>query len=142
MEWSKGARLSVLYKAGLIASIAVGLVLVLWSREPESHVFTSRQFMENTDYRHALEEELAHAINEFNLIKTAQVHIIIPSASADVHDVQEPNVIVAVQVDPSSKLEKQTVSAIVNLVASSIPNLATSHISVTDQIMGSGTRKN
>ena len=95
--------------------------------------FNSSQFMENARYKQALETELARTISKFNDIKSARVHLAIPRESAFVRDSQAPSASVFIDVYSGLELKKHTISAIVNLVASSIPNLSASRVTVVDQ---------
>lgn len=98
-----------------------------------SNAFNSSQFMENARYKQALEAELARTISKFNDIKSARVHLAIPRESAFVRDAHEPSASVFLDVYSSLELKKHTIAAIVNLVASSIPNLSASRVTVVDQ---------
>jgi flagellar M-ring protein FliF len=98
-----------------------------------SSLFNNSQFMENARYKQALETELARTISKFNEIKAARVHLAIPRESSFVRDTQKPSASVFVDVYPGVDLRKHTIAAIVNLVASSIPNLNASMVTVVDQ---------
>jgi flagellar M-ring protein FliF len=98
-----------------------------------SSVFSNSQFMETARYKQGLETELARTISKFNEIKSARVHLAIPKESAFVRDSQQPSASIFVDVYPGVELRKQTIAAIVNLVASSIPNLNASMVTVVDQ---------
>ena len=98
-----------------------------------NNMFNTSQFMENARYVQALESELARTISKFNEIKAARVHLAIPRDSAFVRDSQQPSASVFVDVYPGIDIRKQTVAAIINLVASSIPNLSSSMVTVVDQ---------
>lgn len=95
--------------------------------------FNSSQFMENARYKQALEAELARTISKFNDIKAARVHLAIPRESAFVRDTQAPSASVFIDVYSGLELKKHTIAAIINLVASSIPNLSSSRVTVVDQ---------
>ncbi|MFC3907893.1 flagellar basal-body MS-ring/collar protein FliF [Legionella dresdenensis] len=98
-----------------------------------SNAFNTSQFMENARYKQALEIELARTVSQFHDIKTARVHLAIPRESAFVRDNKEPSASVFIDVYPGAEVTKQTISSIVNLVASSIPNLHASRVTVVDQ---------
>lgn len=95
--------------------------------------FNTSQFMENARYKQALESELARTISKFNDIKSARVHLAIPRESAFVRDAHEPSASVFIDVYSGLELKKHTISAIINLVASSIPSLSASRVTVVDQ---------
>lgn len=98
-----------------------------------SNTFNSSQFMETARYKQALENDLARTISQFHDIKAARVHLAIPRESAFVRDSREPSASVFVDVYSGTDLRKHTVAAIVNLVASSIPNLTSSRVTVVNQ---------
>lgn len=98
-----------------------------------SNAFNSSQFMENARYKKALESELARTISQFHDIKGARVHLAIPRESAFVRDNREPSASVFLDVYSGLPLKKQTISAVINLVASSIPNLTANKVTVVDQ---------
>lgn len=95
--------------------------------------FNSSQFMENARYKLALENELARTISQFHDIKAARVHLAIPRESAFVRDNREPSASVFLDVYSGLELKKHTVAAIVNLVASSIPSMSATRVTVVDQ---------
>lgn len=98
-----------------------------------SNTFNTSQFIENARYKQALEAELARTISKFNDIKSARVHLAIPRESAFVRDSQSPSASVFIDVYSGLELKKHTIGAIINLVASSIPNLSASKVTVVDQ---------
>lgn len=98
-----------------------------------SNSFNYSQFMESARYKLSLEKELARTIGQFHDIKAARVHLAIPRESAFVRDDKEPSASVFVDTYSSRDLRKQTVSSIINLVASSIPSMSASRVTVVDQ---------
>ena len=95
--------------------------------------FGVSQFMENARYQHALETELGRTIANLRPIEAARVHLAIPRQSAFVRDHHPGSASVFVQVKPGRRLEQGQVQAIVNLVASSIPEMEASQVTVVDQ---------
>jgi flagellar M-ring protein FliF len=91
------------------------------------------QFMEATRYRRGLEGELARTISSLNNIKAARVHLAIPKSSVFVRDERKPTASVLVELYPGRSLEPSQVMAIVNLVATSVPELSKSQVTVVDQ---------
>lgn len=91
------------------------------------------QFMEATRYRRGLEGELARTISSLNNVKGARVHLAIPKSSVFVRDERKPTASVLVELYPGSTLEPSQVMAIVNLVATSVPELTKSQVTVVDQ---------
>ena len=91
------------------------------------------QFMEATRYRRGLEGELARTISSLNNVKGARVHLAIPKSSVFVRDDRKPSASILVELYPGRALEPGQVMAIVNLVATSVPELTKSQITVVDQ---------
>lgn len=91
------------------------------------------QFMEATRYRRGLEGELARTVSSLNNVKAARVHLAIPKSSVFVRDERKPSASVLVELYPGRSLEAGQVMAIVNLVATSVPELDKSQVTVVDQ---------
>ena len=91
------------------------------------------QFMEATRYRRSLEGELARTVSSLNNVKSARVHLAIPKSSVFVRDERRPTASVLVDLYPGRSLEASQVMAIVNLVATSVPELDKSQVTVVDQ---------
>ncbi|MFW9081045.1 flagellar basal-body MS-ring/collar protein FliF [Pseudomonas sp. P2757] len=91
------------------------------------------QFMEATRYRRGLEGELARTISSLNNVKGARVHLAIPKSSVFVRDERKPSASVLVELYSGRSLEPGQVVAIINLVATSVPELSKSQITVVDQ---------
>jgi len=91
------------------------------------------QFMEATRYRRGLEGELARTVSSLNNVKAARVHLAIPKSSVFVRDERKPSASVLVELYPGRALEAGQVMAIVNLVATSVPELSKADVTVVDQ---------
>ncbi|MBD8592443.1 MULTISPECIES: flagellar basal-body MS-ring/collar protein FliF [unclassified Pseudomonas] len=102
------------------------------SLDKEQGLGTS-QFMETARYRRSLEGELARTIGSLNNIRAARVHLAIPKSSVFVRDERKPTASVLVEMYPNRTLDAGQVAAIVNLVATSVPELNKSNVSVVDQ---------
>ena len=121
------ARLQ-LASQGLPESSSSGLDLV-----SKNSSFGVSQFMENARYQYALETELGRTIAALRGVEAARVHLALPQQSAFVRDRRPTSASVLVQLRQGSRLESEQVSAIVHLVASSIPELDATHVTVVDQ---------
>lgn len=95
--------------------------------------FGVSQFMEGARYQHALEMELARTISNLQAVAAARVHLALPRQSAFVRDRRPSSASVFLQLKPGRRLESEQVDAIVNLVASSIPELEATQVTVVDQ---------
>lgn len=90
------------------------------------------QFMEQARYRRGLEGELSRTIASMRNIRKARVHLAIPKASIFVRDQRRPTASVFVEVFAGRDLTPPQVKSIVNLVASSVPEMSKKDISVVD----------
>jgi flagellar M-ring protein FliF len=91
------------------------------------------QFVENARYQHAMETELAHTIASLRPVDGARVHLAVPRQSAFIRDQRDGSASVFVQLKTGRRLEQEQVQAIVNLVASSVPDLHSNQVTVIDQ---------
>lgn len=91
------------------------------------------QFMETTRYRRGLEGELARTISSLYNVKGARVHIAIPRSTVFVRDDRKPSASVLLEMYAGRRLEPAQVMAIVNLVATSVPELGKDEVTVVDQ---------
>ena len=95
--------------------------------------FGVSQFMEGARYQHALEAELARTIASLRPVNAARVHLAVPRESAFVRDRQPASASVFVELKQGKRLEQEQIQSIINLVASSIPELDATHVTVVDQ---------
>ena len=91
------------------------------------------QFMESARYQHALEQELARTISSLQQVAAARVHIAVARNSSFVRDRSPGSASVFLQMKPGRRLASEQVTAIVNLVASSLPDIDASQVTVVDQ---------
>jgi len=91
------------------------------------------QFMETTRYRRGLEGEMARTISSLYNVKNARVHIAIPRSTVFVRDERKPSASVLLEMYAGRRLEPAQVMAIVNLVATSVPELGKDDVTVVDQ---------
>ena len=90
-------------------------------------------FMENARYQHALETELARTIASLQNVQGARVHLAMARQSAFVSERRPGSASVFLQIKAGRRLDDENVQAIANLVASSIPELTASQVTVVDQ---------
>jgi flagellar M-ring protein FliF len=91
------------------------------------------QFLEQVNFQRALEGELAKSIQSVAAIQAARVHLALPKNSVFVREQQKPTASVLLNLHPGRSLDPQQVSAIVHLVASSVPDLPVKNVTVVDQ---------
>ncbi len=91
------------------------------------------QFMENISYRRGLEGELARTITHLKSIRAARVHLALPKTSVFIRDTRKPSASIFVELISGRSLRQEQISAIINLVASSVPELDQSEVHIIDQ---------
>jgi flagellar M-ring protein FliF len=99
----------------------------------DNGAFGSSQFMETARYNHALETELGRTISTLRPVQSARVHLAVPESSVFLRKRKEPSASVLVNLYPGRELEKPQIASIVHLVASSIPGMESSRVTVVDQ---------
>ena len=99
----------------------------------EQSSFGVSQFMENARYQHALEAELARTISALGAVREARVHLAIPKQSAFIRDNKGASASVLLHLFGGMGLEAGQASAVINLVASSVPNLHVDNVTLIDQ---------
>ncbi|KFI08711.1 flagellar basal-body MS-ring/collar protein FliF [Massilia sp. BSC265] len=91
------------------------------------------QFLEQVNYQRSLEGELARSIQSLGPVSGARVHLAMPKPSVFVRDQQKPTASVVLNLQAGRALDPGQVSAIVHLVASSVPELTIGNVTVVDQ---------
>jgi len=91
------------------------------------------QFQENVTYQRALEGEITRTIEAISSVQGARVHLAIPKETVFVREQQKPSASILVNLYPGRTLEKGQVDGIVHLVASSVPDMPPSNVTIVDQ---------
>ncbi|VVE70649.1 flagellar M-ring protein FliF [Pandoraea captiosa] len=99
----------------------------------DNQKFGISQFAEQVNYQRALEGELARSVESLSAVQAARVHLAIPKPSVFVREQQKPSASVLVTLYPGRVLDDAQVSAIVHMVASSVPELPVKNVTVLDQ---------
>ena len=99
----------------------------------ENQKLGTSQFVEQVNYQRSLEGELANSIQALAAVGSARVHLALPKPSVFVREQQKPTASVLLNLQPGRALDQAQVSAIVHLVASSVPELPASNVTVVDQ---------
>ncbi len=114
---------------GLPGGSAMGVEMI-----QEESGFAVSQFMEGARYQHVLETELARTIVKLRPVESARVHLAIPQQSVFLRDRRPPSASVLLHLHSGRRLEPQQVASVVQLVASSIPDLQASQVTVVDHM--------
>lgn len=117
-----------LAQEGFPAGNAMGYELL-----DKEQAFGTSQFMEKTRYQRSIEGELAKTVSSMNRVRGARVHLAMPKRSVFINDNRKPSASVFVELYPGQTLDRMQVMAIVQLVASSIPELDEKSVTVVDQ---------
>jgi flagellar M-ring protein FliF len=91
------------------------------------------QFIENTRYQRSIEGELARTITNIVSIRSARVHLAIPKKTVFVRDTANPTASVFVELFAGRSVDPAQVKSIMNLVASSVPDMKMADVTVVDQ---------
>ncbi|MDT0200803.1 flagellar basal-body MS-ring/collar protein FliF [Nocardioides sp. AE5] len=94
--------------------------------------FTTGEFKQQTDFKRAMEGELAKTIEAMDSINTAVVHLALPAQRVFADEQDPATASVLVKTSPGTSLAPQNVQAIVHLVASSIEGLDPARVTVAD----------
>lgn len=113
---------------GLPRGTGVGFELM-----DEKPAFGNTQFQEIARYQRAIEGEIARSIMTLSNVQSARVHLALPRQSAFIREREQPSASVLLNLYSGRAIEPDQVSAIVHLVASSVPNLLTGRVTVIDQ---------
>src|SRR5271155_265951 len=113
---------------GLPQSDAMGIEMI-----QKDSAFGSSTLMESARYQSVLETELARTITKVQGVQTARVHLALPKPSVFLRDARKATASVMLQLYPGRRLEPGQVAAIVHLVASSVPELVASDVTLVDQ---------
>ncbi len=121
---------------GLPASSQDGYALL------DQQGITTSEFMQNVTYQRALEGELAKTIEAIDGVQSASVHLALPQKSVFTQDSEQATASVLVAMRGGVSLDSGQVQAITNLVASSVPKLAASGVTIADstgQLLSGGS---
>ena len=95
--------------------------------------FGTSQFIEQARYQRAMEQELARSVSELQNVRSARVHLAIPKQSVFVRERKPPTASVVVNLYAGRTLERGHIAAVTHMVATSIPNMKSSDVTVVDQ---------
>ncbi|HWX80334.1 MAG TPA: flagellar basal-body MS-ring/collar protein FliF [Steroidobacteraceae bacterium] len=113
---------------GLPQSDAMGIEMI-----QKDSAFGSSSMMESARYQSVLETELARTITKVQGVQGARVHLALPKPSVFLRDARKATASVMLQLYPGRRLDPGQVAAIVHLVASSVPELSASDVTLVDQ---------
>ena len=92
--------------------------------------FRTTKFVQELNYRRALQGELARTINEFKEVNSSRVFIVLPKESLFIEESNPASA--SIQLDLGSSLLPTKLAAIVHLVASAVEGLEPGNVTVVD----------
>jgi flagellar M-ring protein FliF len=98
----------------------------------EANRFGMTQFQERLNFQRGLEGELTRSIQALSSVQSARVHLALPNQNGFFREQQKPSASILVSLYPGRVLDRAQLAGIVHLVASSVPELAPSAVSVLD----------
>ncbi|MBN9329875.1 MAG: flagellar M-ring protein FliF [Comamonas sp. SCN 67-35] len=99
----------------------------------EASRFGVTQFQERLNFQRGLEGELTRSIQSLEPVQSARVHLALPNQNGFFREQQKPSASVLVSLYPGRFLDRTQLAGIVHLVASSVPDMAPSAVSVLDE---------
>ena len=98
----------------------------------ENSKFGITQFQERVNYQRALEGELTRSIMGLSAVQNARVHLALPNQNGFFREQQKPSASVLLTLYPGRMLDRTQIAGIVHLIASSVPEMLPSAVSVLD----------
>jgi flagellar M-ring protein FliF len=90
-------------------------------------------FQQQVGYQSALERQLDSAIDNFAGVNSAQVQLVLPNPDTELFSSSATPASAAVLLNTNTQPSATTVRAISQMVADSVPSLATAKVTITDQ---------
>jgi flagellar M-ring protein FliF len=98
----------------------------------EANRFGMTQFQERLTFQRGLEGELTRSIQALSSVQNARVHLALPNQNGFFREQQKPSASVLLTLHPGRSLDRSQLAGIVHLVASSVPEMKASAVSVLD----------
>ncbi|NDD14591.1 MAG: flagellar basal body M-ring protein FliF, partial [Betaproteobacteria bacterium] len=132
-----------------LASLGLPKGSVAGFEQMDANRFGMTQFQERLSFQRGLEGELTRSIQALSSVQNARVHLALPNQNGFFREQQKPSASVLVSLHPGRTLDRTQLAGIVHLVASSVPELSPTAVSVLDdsgkllstpaESLGSGT---
>ncbi len=98
----------------------------------EANRFGMTQFQERLTFQRGLEGELTRSIQALSSVQNARVHLALPNQNGFFREQQKPSASVLLTLHPGRSLDRSQLAGIVHLVASSVPEMKATSVSVLD----------
>src|SRR5215207_8243544 len=93
---------------------------------------TTSEFQQQVTYQRALEGELSKTLESLDGVRQAVVHVALPEDEVFVTDQKEPTASVLLDLAAGTQLSGEQITAVTNLVSSSIQGMKPDQVTVTD----------
>src|SRR3712207_4063223 len=93
---------------------------------------TTSEFQQQVTYQRALEGELSKTLESLDGVRQAVVHVALPEDEVFVTEQQEPTASVLLDLAAGTQLDGEQISAVTNLVSSSVQDMDPEQVTVTD----------
>jgi flagellar M-ring protein FliF len=93
---------------------------------------TTSEARQRIDWQRALEGELTKTISSIDGIEAATVHLVMPEQALFSEDTRQPSASVLVKMKPGKSMAAGQVTAVVNLVSSSVEGLTPEQVTLAD----------
>lgn len=90
------------------------------------------EFMQKLNFKRAIEGELARTISQQEGVQGARVQIVVPQRSLFRNEEKEASASVVLKLKNGYELQKESINAIINLVASSVEGLSRNKVTLID----------
>lgn len=95
--------------------------------------FGMTEFAQRVNYQRALQGELTRTIQSLGEIETVRVHLALPEESLFKRNAQKPKAAITVSLRQGQQLRPDQVSGIQRLVASSVPSIQASDVTIVNE---------
>jgi flagellar M-ring protein FliF len=134
---NNGTALAVTTGQTAQAQIALATAGLLGTAQPGMELLNNQQlgastFQQQITYQRALEGQLAQTIGQIQGVSGAQVQLVLPNPQDQLFSGAAQNATAAVLLSDSGTIDPGAVRGIAQLVASSVPNLPSSKVTITD----------
>ncbi|WP_168013439.1 flagellar basal-body MS-ring/collar protein FliF [Halomonas salinarum] len=99
----------------------------------DNQAFGISQFAEQVNFQRGLEGELASSMEALGPVSKARIHLAMAKPSVFVREEQPAKASVVLTLQPGRVLGEGQITAIMHMVSSSVPDLATENVTVVDQ---------
>ncbi len=99
----------------------------------KSDIIGTSQFVNNVNVLRALEGELVRTINSLSEVEQSRVHLVLPKTEMFSKTGPEPSASVFIKIKHGCKLSGSQINGIAHLVATAVPGLNVSNVTIIDQ---------